>query len=97
MNNTRTLLAIALFINLTGCNNSSSSKKEATPKVSTPITVTAIENTAISEMISFNAISQYQRKNMVKSTINGTIEKSLVNQGDIVVAGKPMYIIKTKE
>jgi biotin carboxyl carrier protein len=97
MNNTQTLLAIALIINLNGCNISSSNEKEETPKVSTPITVIAIQNTAISEMISFNAVSQYQRKNMVKSTINGTIEKSLVTQGDIVVAGKPMYIIKTKE
>jgi biotin carboxyl carrier protein len=97
MSNTRTILAIALLINLTGCNNSSQTKKEETPKVSTPITITAIENTAISEMISFNAVSQYQRKNMVKSTINGYIEKSFVNQGDIVVAGKPMYTIKTKE
>jgi len=34
---------------------------------------------------------------MVKSTINGYIEKSFVNQGDIVQAGKPLYSIKTKE
>jgi len=97
MNNIRTLLAIALLINLIGCNSSSSTKSEKTPKVSTPITVTSIENTAISESISFNAVSQYQRKNMVKSTINGYIEKSFVNQGDMVQAGKPLYAIKTKE
>ena len=97
MSNIRTILAFALLLNLAGCNNSSSTKKEETPKVSTPITVTAIENTAISEMISFNAVSQYQRKNIVKSNINGFIEKSFVNQGDIVQAGKPLYSIKTKE
>ncbi|MCX6238600.1 MAG: efflux RND transporter periplasmic adaptor subunit [Bacteroidia bacterium] len=97
MSYTRTLLAIALLLNLIGCNNSSPTKTEETPGVSTPITVTAIENTSISEMISFNAVSQYQRKNMVKSTINGYIEKSFVNQGDIVQAGKPLYAIKTKE
>jgi hypothetical protein len=97
MNNTRTLLTIALLLNLIGCNNRSETKKEETPKVSTPVTVTAIENKAISETISFNAVSQYQRKNIVKSTINGYIEKSFVNQEDIVVAGKPMYTIKTKE
>ncbi|HEY3388345.1 MAG TPA: hypothetical protein VGK38_02160, partial [Prolixibacteraceae bacterium] len=97
MSNTRILLAITLLLNLTGCNSSSPTKNEEIPKVSTPVTVTAIENTAISETISFNAVSQYQRKNMVKSTINGYIEKSFVNQGDIVQAGKPLYTIKTKE
>jgi len=92
-----TLLAFALLLNLIGCNNGSSAKTEETPEVSTPVTLTAIETTAISETISFNAVSIYQRKNIVKSTINGYIEKSLVNQGDIVRAGKPLYTIKTKE
>ena len=93
----RNLLSIALIITLTSCNNSSSTKSEKIPKVSTPVTVTSVINTAISETISFNAMSQYQRKNMVKSTINGYIEKSFVNMGDIVQAGKPLYSIKTKE
>lgn len=97
MSNFRTFLAFIVLINLISCNNSSPTKTEETPQVSTPVTVTAIENTAISETISFNAVSQYQRKNMVKSTINGYIEKSFVNQGDIVQAGKPLYSIKTKE
>jgi len=97
MSNIQTLLAVTLLINVVSCNSSSPAKPEVTPEVSTPVTVTAIENTPISEMISFNAISMYQRKNVVKSTINGYIEKSLVNQGDIVQAGKPLYTIKTKE
>ena len=96
MSNFRKLLAIAILIHLTGC-STSPKKAEETPQVSTPVTVTVVENTAISEMISFNAVSQYQRKNMVKSTINGYIERSFVNQGDIVHAGKPLYSIKTKE
>jgi len=97
MSNFRTFLAFIVLINLIGCNNSSPTKTVETPKVSTPVTVTAIENTAISESISFNAVSQYQRKNMVKSTINGYIERSFVIQGEFVQAGKPLYSIKTKE
>ena len=97
MSKFRTLLSIVLIIYLSGCNNSSSTKSEKIPKVSTPVTVTSVVSTAISEMISFNAVSQYQRKNMVKSTINGYIERSFVNQGDIVQAGKALYSIKTKE
>jgi biotin carboxyl carrier protein len=97
MRNIRPLFAITLLINLISCTRSSPSKTTETPEVSTPVTITSIENTSISETISFNAVSQYQRKNMVKSNINGYIEKSFVNQGDIVQAGKPLYAIKTKE
>jgi biotin carboxyl carrier protein len=97
MINIKTLLAIALLLNLAGCYSSSPAKTEEIPKVSTPVTVTAIENTAISQTISFNAVSLYQRKNIVKSTINGYIEKSFVNMGDIVRSGKSLYAIKTKE
>ena len=97
MSNFRTLPAIALVISMAGCNSSSSTKTEETPKVSTPVTITTVENTAISETNSFNAVSQYQRKNIVKSTINGYIERSFVVQGETVQAGKPLYTIKTKE
>jgi len=97
MSNIQTLLVFTLLINLMSCNSSSPAKQEVMPMVSTPVTVTTIENKPISEMINFNAVSMYQRKNVVKSTINGYIEKSLVNQGDIVQAGKPLYTIKTKE
>jgi biotin carboxyl carrier protein len=97
MSITRLFSAIIILIHLTGCGNSSATKTEETPRVSTPVTVTVVENTGISETISFNAVSQYQRKNMVKSTINGYIERSFVNQGDIVQAGNPLYSVKTKE
>jgi len=97
MNNIRKLLSITLLIILAGCNGSSPAKTAEIPGVSTPVTITKIETTPISEMISFNAVSLYQRKNMVKSTINGYVEMSLVNPGDFVQAGKPLYLIKTKE
>lgn len=97
MSNNKTLLTIAFFYILIGCNNSASVATEEILQVSTPVTVVTIENTPISEMISFNAVSLYQRKNIVKSTINGYIEKSFVNQGDIIQEGKPLYAIKSKE
>jgi len=93
----KVLLAVSLSVNLMSCNNTAPARQEAVQKVSTPVTFTSVEITSISEMISFNGISNYQKRNVVKSTINGYIEKSLVNQGDIVQAGKPLYVIKTKE
>ncbi len=97
MNNGKLFSAIFPLILLISCSNNSSTKTAGSPKVSTPVTVTTIERSAISEMISFNAVSAYQRKNLVKSTINGYVEKSFINQGDIVRGGDPLYNIKTKE
>ena len=93
----RTILGIVLVFQLISCGNSSTTKPEVPVKVSTPVSVTTIENAPISEMISFNAVSTFQRKNSVKSTINGYIGKSFVNQGDIVRTGQPLYAVKTKE
>ena len=97
MSNYRFLLAIVLLPLLTRCNSNTSSKGEEFSHVSTPVTVTTIENQPISEIISFNAVSAFQRKNFVKSTINGYVEKTFINQGDIVQVGQPLYAIKTKE
>ena len=93
----KTLTGIVLIFQLVSCGNNASNKSEEPIKVSTPVTVTTIEITPISDMISFNAVSAYQRKNIVKSNINGYIYKSFVNQGDIVKIGQPLYEIKTKE
>ena len=98
MSNFRTLLAFIMIFQIMGCNSKAPSKaEEIIAQVSTPVTITSISTTSISELISFNAVSAYQRKNIVKSTINGYIDKSFVNQGDIVKAGQPLYAIKTKE
>ncbi len=93
----KTLSGIVLIFQLISCGNDASKKSEEPVKVSTPVTVTAIEITPISDIVSFNAVSVYQRKNIVKSNINGYIYKSYVNQGDIVKIGQLLYDIKTKE
>jgi len=88
------ILFISIFI--LGCQNSETTK-EADIQVSTPVTVTGIEHSAISESIRMNAVSAFQKKNLVKSNINGYIEKSYINIGDYVQAGKLLYSLKTKE
>jgi biotin carboxyl carrier protein len=97
MSNKSTLMAIVFISHLMSCNSGSSTKSEAVLKVSTPVTVMTAGNKPISEIISFNAVSTYQRKNIVKSTTTGFVFKSFVNQGDIVKSGNPLYVIITKE
>jgi len=97
MNHIKTLIALIILIHLVSCGENTSTKTEEVIHVSTPVTTITIENAPISEVISFNAVSIYQRKNIVKSIITGYIDNSFVNQGDIVKVGKPLYSIKTKE
>ena len=91
------LLGLSLFFAGNSCQTSGPANSEVAPKVSTPVTVLSVGNAPISSMLRLNATTQYQRKNTVKSIINGYIVKSFVNQGDVVRAGKPLYAIQTKE
>ena len=97
MNHIRTISAIILLSHLVSCGDNASTKTEEAVHVSTPVTTITVENAPISEVISFNAVSIYQRKNIVKSMITGYIDNSFVNPGDIVKVGKPLYAVKTKE
>ncbi len=97
MNPIKTIVTIIILIHLVSCGENTSTKNEEAVHVSTPVTIITVQNAPISEVISFNAVSIYQRKNIVKSMITGYIDNSFVNQGDIVKAGKPLYAVKTKE
>ena len=88
---------ILFFLLITGCRNENPTSKERTSSVKTPVHVTTIENTNISEKINLNAISQFQKKNTVKATSNGYVEKVFKSIGDNISIGNPLFTIKTKE
>ena len=93
------LLPIIAILGLAfwGCSNSAENKKETDPEVKTPVTVTTIKLSSISESINLSATSAYLKKNLVKANITGYIEQCLVHVGEFVQAGKPLYYIRTKE
>jgi biotin carboxyl carrier protein len=86
-----------LGLALSGCNNAAEKKDAADPEVKTPVTVTTIKLSSISENISLSATSAYLKKNQVKSNVTGYIENCLVHVGEFVQQGKPMFFIRTKE
>ena len=86
-----------LCLAFSGCNSSSEYKEASDPEVKTPVTVTTIKLSSISENISLSATSAYLKKNQVKANITGYIEKCLVHVGEFVQAGKPLFYIRTKE
>jgi hypothetical protein len=82
---------------LSGCNYAAENKDTSDPEVKTPVMVTTIKLSSISENISLSATSAYLKKNQVKSNVTGYIEKCLVHVGEFVQQGKPMFYIRTKE
>ena len=89
---------LAIFALLAqGCKSTSEKADESVTEVKTPVTLTAVEHSSISEYIQLSATSVYQKKNQVKSNITGYIEKSTARVGDFVEAGKPLFYIRTKE
>lgn len=93
------IISLLLFILtlLVGCKSNTAVTDETTPEVKTPVTVTTIETIPMSETVNLNAVSAFQKKSTVKSSISGYIEMVYANIGDYVQVGKPLFIIKTKE
>jgi biotin carboxyl carrier protein len=87
----------ALLLLLTCCGGNSGKVEETTERVTTPVTVMTVIHRPISEIISFKGVSAYQKKNQVRSNVNGYIVKTLVNIGDYVNQGKPIFTATTKE
>ena len=88
---------LLFFLLITGCKNENTLSDEKNVSVKTPVHITTIENTNISEKINLNAISLYQKKNTVKAISNGYVEKVFKSIGDNTSIGNPLFSIKTKE
>lgn len=86
-----------LGLAVSGCNFSTENKDVSDPEVKTPVTITTVRLSSISENISLSATSAYLKKNQVKANITGYIEKCMIHVGEFVQAGKPMFYIRTKE
>ncbi|OKS87602.1 efflux RND transporter periplasmic adaptor subunit [Mucilaginibacter polytrichastri] len=71
--------------------------EDAAVKSQTPVTVTSIGDTSLSNYIDLNATSAYLQKNYVKANINGYIEKSNAQPGQYVSKGQLLFVLKTKE
>jgi biotin carboxyl carrier protein len=80
-----------------GCKNTGVTDSSSDPEVKTPVTITSIERSSISENIQLSATSAFQNKNLIKSNVTGYIEKSLARVGEFVQSGKPLFYIRTKE
>ena len=88
---------ISLLFILACSSKEAATEKEAEIKTRTPVSVTKVEFAPISESIELNATTSFIRKNEVRSTSIGYIQKILVQLGERVHKGQTLFIIRTKE
>ncbi|KAA9325669.1 efflux RND transporter periplasmic adaptor subunit [Adhaeribacter soli] len=94
-----TFFSFVLPFFLAGCKQTTpgTEGEEATGKVKTPVQVITVEHAPIAETLTLSATSVYQKKNILNANVQGYIKKIYVNLGDFVTAGKPMFLLHTKE
>jgi multidrug efflux pump subunit AcrA (membrane-fusion protein) len=66
-------------------------------KAQTPVTVTAINDSTMTDYINLNAISAFLQKNFVKANAIGYLHQVNTKLGQYVNKGKVLFTIKTKE
>jgi multidrug efflux pump subunit AcrA (membrane-fusion protein) len=90
---------IGLSLMLFSCKGNDKAADDDDAKVTsqTPVTVTTINDSALTDYIDLNAMSATLQKNYVKSNTNGYIQKVYAQLGHNVGRGQLLFIVKTKE
>jgi multidrug efflux pump subunit AcrA (membrane-fusion protein) len=88
-----------LLIMLASCQSTDKKADDDDAKVAsqTPVTVTAVNDSALTDYIDLNAMSATLQKNYVKANTNGYLTKVYAQLGHNVGKGDVLFIIKTKE
>ncbi|MGQ9846603.1 MAG: efflux RND transporter periplasmic adaptor subunit [Bacteroidales bacterium] len=89
------IIFFAFSIFLIAC--SSDTKTTVTKTLGTPVKVANPTESALTDYMSFNANTVFMKKEVVRSTFQGFIQKVYRNIGDYVNAGDVVFTIITKE
>ena len=92
------MLLPALFI-IQSCKPKVESVDEGEKAVNakTPVTLTTVSNGLMSDSLALNGVTSFLKKNTLKSSATGYIQKVNVKVGDYVEQGQVLFSIKTKE
>jgi len=90
---------IAMGMLLISCHSKSSEPgtTEETTEVVTPVTVVNIGNGPMEEFVELNATSVFQQKWVIKSNVNGYLQRSTVQLNNFVGTGQTLFTLKTRE
>ena len=91
--------AICLPLMFLGCKSKDKAAEDDDAKVAsqTPVTVTTINDSTLTDYIDLNATSATLQKNYIKANTNGYLTKVYAQLGHNVSSGQVLFIIKTKE
>ncbi|RFZ95862.1 HlyD family efflux transporter periplasmic adaptor subunit [Mucilaginibacter conchicola] len=91
------MLVLSAFAFSSCSSGGSTAEEESTPTAVTHVTVTHIEQGALTDTITLNATSTFLQKNYVKANAIGYINKVNIKPGEYVHKGQLLFTIKTKE
>lgn len=94
------LFAICLLALLAGCKSKhkEADDEDVAPEdVRTPVTVTSVQTTTLSDYVELNATSSYQQSNFIKASANGYLKSVNVKLGQMIHTGEPAFTLQTKE
>ncbi len=80
-----------------GKKTTETTEETTTTRTRTPVTVTTISETPITEYVELNATSQFMQKNYMKANVNGYVQSVNASLGKYVSAGQTLFTLKTKE
>lgn len=89
--------SIPLLLLVHSCNHQAPQTDNTSVNSKTPVTVTNITLGTMSDSLSLTAVSSFLKKNSLKSSAAGYVEKVNVRLGDHVNKDQTLFIIKTKE
>ena len=93
------LIAAGISLCLGSCksNTKAEGDDDTSVKAQTPVTVTAVDQSSLTDYIDLNATSVFQQKNYIKSNANGYIQQANALPGHFVNKGDVLFTVKTKE
>ncbi len=91
------LMMAALAIQSCKPKTTTEEEPEKALEARTPVTITTVSKGLMSDSIALNGVTTFLKKNTVKSSATGYIQKVNVKVGDYVEQGQVLFSIKTKE
>jgi hypothetical protein len=88
---------IATLFVFSGCNHSAPAETVDEPSPITPVQVTTVRDSALSEYVELSAVSAYLEKSFVKANINGYVESAQAVMGKQVGSRQLLFSLITKE
>ncbi|MBC6108977.1 efflux RND transporter periplasmic adaptor subunit [Pedobacter fastidiosus] len=99
MNKYLTIFPCGLLLlgSLCACNHADPTAETDAPSPTTPVQITMVGDSSLSEYVELSAVSAYLEKSFVKANINGYVDRANAKTGQTVGRGQSLFTLVTKE